>query len=116
MKRLNRALLFILTLLPCAGRAQTFFTGTFNYPNGSPVSGTLSVVLESSGIYNVCSTPAVIVPTAPRLISIVAGAITGSPSLVPTDCLSKFKPYLVQLYDSNRRQLFSEHWFISQPS
>lgn len=91
----------------------TVLAGTFKYPDGSLVSGILTVQLPRPGLLNTCATPFVVVPTAK--ISIVNGAITGSPDIVPTDCINIFTPYKVQLRNSANALLFSQWWYIGFP-
>ena len=107
----------LLLLGLCAPlEAQTVIGGVFKYPNGSPVTGTLSVQLQKPGIVNTCGSPFVVVPTSPVLISVVGGSIQGSPTLVPTDCMSTFQPYQVQLRDSANAFVFGGYWYIAQAS
>jgi hypothetical protein len=113
---LRRCLWILLALFCFVQRAEaTVLSGTISYPNGSPVTGTLTVTLERSGLLNTCVTPSVVASTAPITISIVAGAVTGSPNITPTDCLSSFQPYLAVLKDNKNTQLFRDHWYVTLP-
>lgn len=113
MKIVVGLFLFLVCVGTVRGQATTPLAGTFSYPDGTKVNGDLSIKLERKGLDNTCVTPMVVAPTAPLHISIVNGAITGSPILIPTDCLSVFQPYLVTLTNTARVILLNEHWYIS---
>lgn len=104
-----RHLILILWLLLCQRAQATVLAGTFTYANGGNVSGVLSVRLERNGLRNTCSTPSVVVPTNPVLIQVLNGSIQGSPDLTPTDCLSMFQPYAVDL---RAGQTIIGHWWL----
>ncbi|SRR6266566_434631 len=86
---------------------------TIQYPNGSFVNGRLLLKLERSGLVNTCTTSTQVASTANVIVQIVNGALQSNLSPIPTDCLSQFQPYLVELRDAKNIPLFRSHWFIA---
>lgn len=100
-------------LLSGSTAKATVLNGTFTYPDGSVVNGTLTLRLERSGLRNTCVTPSVTASTAPVVLTVANGVLQGAPNIVPTDCLTAFQPYAVVLKDAKHATLFSEHWYVT---
>lgn len=92
----------------------TIITGTFKTPDGININGQLLVRIPAGlSVKNTCTTPSRIVPSTAAAFNIVNGAIVTIIDLVPSDCLSLWTPYDVQLLDNNRRQIFRTLWYVS---
>jgi hypothetical protein len=101
-----------LLMLQVAYAATVSLSGTFRYPDGSPVNGVLAISLAKSAV-NTCSTPAKVIPTATSRIAIVNGTLQGgSVAFVETSCLSPALAYWVKVYDQNKSLLYTDNWYL----
>lgn len=110
----------LLLFLLCAFGTNSYATGavglvgTVNYPSGAPLNGYFLIRLPRSGVLNTCTTPAQVVPTAAVQVSIINGVVQGAGLSIPsTDCLSPRTAYYVQMYTSQRQQVYDDNWYIN---
>jgi hypothetical protein len=115
VRRILPSLLFVICLLSVVTNG-TGLSGTWKYPNGGTFSGRASFQLQKSPLQDTCFSPAVVVGTTPFIQSIVGGVMT--PTLTgtePTDCLSIFTPYAVQVYDGQNHLITTANvWLTGQ--
>lgn len=118
MAAIRRAVWITVLLLAVvsATRAQTtVVAGTVHGPGGSSFgNGTLIVQMPRRGVLNNCSAPAVVVPIAPATANITNGSF--SINLIPTDCMSIFTPYKVQVKNTLRFTISTVYWYVTQMS
>lgn len=72
------------------GKAQSTITGTFKQPNGTGITGHLTVALTKPTVTNSCSTTAV--ATIQQITVAITNGTLGSLSLYPNSCLSIITP------------------------
>lgn len=108
------ACMFSLLLLGSIATHATQFSGTFSYSSGKPVNGRLLLQLRLSNIRNTCVTPNVIISTQPVYLAITNGVLQTGVDFVPSDCMSNFQTYAVQILDSKNTVLSSANWYITQ--
>jgi hypothetical protein len=99
-----------LILFNAIAFANVSVVGTFNYADGTPISGTLSLQLTKSA-RDSCNSNRV-VPTTAVIVKITNGVL-GALSLPTSDCLSPFSAYYVRLQDQNHQLIFQDNWLIS---
>lgn len=85
----------VLSLLAATAQA-TILTGTVRGPSGNPVSGRLMFRLQRFAL-NTCVTPSRQASLLPSYINVVNGSLTGSVDIVPSDCLTPFQTYYVEM-------------------
>jgi hypothetical protein len=102
-------------LLVCAAglfAQRTTITGTFRYPDATPVSGRVTIQLLRNGSYT-CVLPAQIIASFQVTVAITAGSL-GTLSLYPNSCLTPVQNYIVTVYDQNGNQLYKGAWLVPQ--
>ena len=104
-------ILLLVLLLNFNAWPLTTVTGTFQYPDGSPLNGRVVVRLTRSTVTNMCVTPAQVMSFQPVTIR-VTGGVLGTLSLYATSCLSPSIFYLVNVFDQNNQLLYSDHWNV----
>jgi hypothetical protein len=107
------AWLFVLSAVASA----TTLTGTVTAPNGVGITGQLIFSLSQQAALATtggCGGPAQIVPTYQVIVTVTAGALIGTPTLIGVDCLLPQNLYYnVIARDSNGNVLFTDKWIIS---
>lgn len=107
---------FLLMLLLIVGvqkaQGQTNVSGTFKYPNGLGVNGTLIVQLTGTSVLNTCVTPNKIVPNGPVTVPLVNGTIQGTMNLVPSSCTSPITTYEMKVLDNLRTLLLDSQVYV----
>jgi hypothetical protein len=73
------------------GRAQSIITGTFRQPNGTGITGYITVALIKPTVTNSCNTPSAVTTLQQITVAITNGTL-GSLSLYPNSCLSIITP------------------------
>jgi len=73
------------------GFGQTAITGTFQHPDGTNVTGQVSVQLTLPTVTNSCTSPVQVSTLRPIYVAITGGTL-GTLSLYPSTCLSVVKP------------------------
>lgn len=113
-------LLFLLVFAASALAQQTIdavgLTGTLVGPDGTPVTGHLTVALNLANVKNTCTTPYTTVPRAPLTFTVTNGTIINgsTASLITQDCMSPRSAYYISLYDKNNKLIFATNWYLRQ--
>lgn len=82
--------------------------------NGLPFTGRISIQLTKTG-YNICSSPAAVVPNTPFDIHVTNGVVSGGPySILPNNCLAAAFPYFVQIFDDKGVKQLTDNWYFPQ--
>lgn len=120
MKTLLSLLLFVLAFAATVPAQQTIdavgLTGTLEGPDGTPVTGHLTVALNLANVKNICNTPYTTVPRGPITFTVTNGTIVNgsTASLITQDCMSPRSAYYISLYDKNNKLLFADNWYLRQ--
>lgn len=110
----------ILSVLLAASMFGTTLTGTLNNPDGTGITGTLVLALAQQAALSAsgsCGGPIEVMPVYQVKISVVAGAMTGSPHVYGNDCLLPQQTfYNVTMQDAQGNILFTDRWSITGTS
>jgi len=101
----------ILLLFCISALAQTSITGTFKYPDGTNVTGYVTIALIRSTVTNNCHTPVQIVTVGQKKVSITNGTL-GTLALYATTCIAPAQSYKVVVYDNQRTVLYRTSWVV----
>jgi hypothetical protein len=75
-------------LLACSASGQVTITGTFQNPDGTPVNGSVRIILTQPNVTNTCGTSRLVSVFAPVVAQITNGNL-GSLDLYATTCLTQ---------------------------
>lgn len=120
MKKLLSLLTFMFVFAAIAPAQQTIdavgLKGTLVGPDGTPVTGHLTVALNLGGVRNICTTPYTTVPRGPITFTVTNGVIVNGSTakLITQDCMSPRSAYYISLYNQQNKMLFADNWYLRQ--
>ena len=110
----------LLAVLFCVMKLYaTTLSGTVQAPDGTGVNGVmiLTISQQASRPAGACGGPAVVASSYQVRITLTAGALSGSASVIGNDCLLPQGTYYnVKVIDSRANVLLSDHWLITGSS